>query len=615
MAKYSDIKGFTVQTLSTDTVASAISAGSFSSGGDLNSARRGGNGAGVSLTATIAYGGYTTTNSANTESYNGTSWTEVNDLNTARNQATQQGQGGTSTSALYGTQSGGTNVESWDGSSWSEISEFNTARYAHGMGGTSNTASVVFGGEVPGAAFSALTETWNGSSWTETSDLSTARNSGSAVGISTAAIYVGGQIPPNAAGNQVESWNGSSWSELSEIGYNVRNAGQFGTYTEAVIAGGLTPPYLATVQYWDGSSWTEIADIATARSSTMCGGASTAGLISGGTTGSNSAATEEWSAPAVFNQIQEGQLYFNSTTNTFKETLFVISDGTWASGGSLNDGRSSFTGIGIQTAVVAASGQDGSTSLIDSVEEYNGTVWTEVNDTPVTLKYPGAGGVLTAGWLAGGLSAWNGATFNAETYEYDGTNWTDSGNINTSRYTAYGGGPQTAAFIAGGNNTSFAAVDDTELYDGSSWTEVADLNTARANGFGNGTQTDGIFAGGSPGTKTEAETWDGTSWTEVSELNTGRYSIGVGGGTAPGSSVLAAGGAKDPGNVNNVESWNGTSWTERAELAATNSSNGLGISGVTSAISFGGFSPTPSTFAVTSEHWTVDLSNKTITAS
>ena len=325
--------------------------------------------------------------------------------------------------------------------------------------------------------------------------------------------------------------------------------------------------------------------------------------------------TEEWTAPSVFTKITEGQLFFNSTTNTFKETLFVISDGTWASGGSLNDGRSSFTGIGIQTAVVAASGQDGSTSLIDSVEGYNGTVWTEVNDTPVTLKYPGAGGVLTAGWLAGGLSAWNGATFDAETYEYDGTNWTDSGNINTSRYTAYGGGPQTAAFIAGGNNTSFAAVDDTELYDGSSWTEVADLNTARANGFGNGTQTDGIFAGGSPGTKTEAETWDGTSWTEVSELNTGRYSIGVGGGTAPGSSVLAAGGATDPGNVNNVESWNGTSWTERAELAATNSSNGLGISGVTSAISFGGFSPTPSTFAVTSEHWTVDLSNKTITAS
>ena len=40
MAKYSDIKGFTVQTLSTDTVASQFAGGSWASGGDLNTARR-----------------------------------------------------------------------------------------------------------------------------------------------------------------------------------------------------------------------------------------------------------------------------------------------------------------------------------------------------------------------------------------------------------------------------------------------------------------------------------------------------------------------------------------------------------------------------------------------
>ena len=38
-------------------------------------------------------------------------------------------------------------------------------------------------------------------------------------------------------------------------------------------------------------------------------------------------------APATFNQIQEGQLYFNSTTNTFKETITDMPGGTWASGG------------------------------------------------------------------------------------------------------------------------------------------------------------------------------------------------------------------------------------------------------------------------------------------
>ena len=43
MAKYSDIKGFTVQTLSTDTIASAAAGGSWASGGTaVNTARTSG---------------------------------------------------------------------------------------------------------------------------------------------------------------------------------------------------------------------------------------------------------------------------------------------------------------------------------------------------------------------------------------------------------------------------------------------------------------------------------------------------------------------------------------------------------------------------------------------
>ena len=39
-------------------------------------------------------------------------------------------------------------------------------------------------------------------------------------------------------------------------------------------------------------------------------------------------------APPVFNQITEGQLFFNSTTNAFKETVKDIPGATWASGGN-----------------------------------------------------------------------------------------------------------------------------------------------------------------------------------------------------------------------------------------------------------------------------------------
>ena len=51
----------------------------WSTGGNLNTARSQITGAGTQ-TATIAFGGIPTSNDALTESYNGTSWTEVADL-------------------------------------------------------------------------------------------------------------------------------------------------------------------------------------------------------------------------------------------------------------------------------------------------------------------------------------------------------------------------------------------------------------------------------------------------------------------------------------------------------------------------------------------------------
>ena len=86
MAKYSDIKGFTVQTLSSDTATSGIAAGSWASGGSLNTARGYFNVSQVGTqTATLAVGGAISTGvTAKTENWNGSSWTEVNDQNEGR---------------------------------------------------------------------------------------------------------------------------------------------------------------------------------------------------------------------------------------------------------------------------------------------------------------------------------------------------------------------------------------------------------------------------------------------------------------------------------------------------------------------------------------------------
>ena len=609
MSTYKEIKGFKVQTLATDTAASAVAGGAWASGGALTTGRNGLRGAGVSQTAVVVFGGNDGSTTGKTENYNGSSWSETTDLNTAKS----NGLGvGTYTSALC-TETG-TN-EKWNGSSWTELAELNTPRAEIGSFGTS-TAALAIGNQ---NGSSGIVEQWNGSSWTEVGDLTTAMGSVCGFGTTSAGNAAGGYTGTvSATNNQI--WDGSSWSEGSDLNQSRYFGGASGTSTLGLVFGGYKTQspasQIANTESWDGTSFTEQADLSTARyvGAPAHNSTSSDALYAGGNPG-NQSATEEWTAPSVFTQINLGQVYYNSTSNAFKVTEQPVPGGTWAAGGSLNDGRSSLTGIGIQTAVVAVSGQDSATSLIASVEEYNGSVWTEVNNTPVTLKYHGAGGILTAGWIAGGLTTYNGTAFNAETFEYDGTNWTDSGNINTNRYTAYGGGPQTAAFIAGGNNTSFAAVGNTELYNGSAWSETTDLNTARNNAFGNGTQTDGIYAGGSPGNKADTELWNGTTWTEVNNLNTARHSIGVGGGIAPGSSVLVAGGTDGTNNEANVETWNGTSWTEQANLAATNSSNGLGISSAASAINFGGFAPSPSTFATVTEEWTVPEVNQTITVS
>ena len=88
MSTYKEIKGFKVQTLATDTAASAVAGGSWASAGaNMNTARlileAGGAGtqaAGLSI-GVVHFTQILFT--ANTEEYNGTAWTELNDLNTS----------------------------------------------------------------------------------------------------------------------------------------------------------------------------------------------------------------------------------------------------------------------------------------------------------------------------------------------------------------------------------------------------------------------------------------------------------------------------------------------------------------------------------------------------
>ena len=118
-----------------------------------------------------------------TESYNGTSWTEVNDLNQGRQ---HQASFGTSTAGVnaagFSSPSPGapiTTVENWDGTSWTTGTAINTARSGI-RGAGSTTAGIVMGGYNPPPTLQMTnTEVWNGSSWTEVNELNTRKTNAS----------------------------------------------------------------------------------------------------------------------------------------------------------------------------------------------------------------------------------------------------------------------------------------------------------------------------------------------------------------------------------------------------------------------------------------------------
>ena len=58
--------------------------------------------------------------------------------------------------------------EKWNGSSWAEDANLNTARRNLGGAGADNTSALAFGGDIsPGSPrHRAETESWNGSAWT-----------------------------------------------------------------------------------------------------------------------------------------------------------------------------------------------------------------------------------------------------------------------------------------------------------------------------------------------------------------------------------------------------------------------------------------------------------------
>jgi len=606
MSKYKEIKGFKVQTLASDTAASVAASGTWSSGGSVNTARRYGAGIGSSTAGLIFGGSSPSPVVANTEQYNGTAWTEVNDLNAAQN---AQASAGTLTSGMsaLGAQSPGANVEDWNGTVWTaNPHSLNSARQFPGGDGASNDSALMVGGEP--APNGALTEIYNGSSWTESGDLNTARNQLAAAGTVTALIAMGGNT-----GADAETFNGSAWTAVTDMNSGSGGISGSGTSTLALAFAG--DPDVANTESWNGSAWTEVNDLSTGRefgASSNITGNTTAFLASGHTTTLVSN-TEEWTTtPAAdFTQINLGQVYYNSGSNAFKVTGLSVPTSSWASGGNLNVAKQAVFSYGATGSAGGTVGGSPSPSNATH-EQYNGSAWTEVGDLN-TGRYAESrtgSGTQTAALVC------SGGDVSAITETYNGSSWTEVADLNVTRRASGGIGVQTATLNVAGRNPPVGDYALTESFDGSSWTEIGDINTARYGVAGIGISTTALIAGGyrtSPAAYvTLCESWNGSSWTETGDLSTARYAGGASSSGSNNTDALIFGGSTGPSRTANTELFNGTSWTELNNLSVSITNNG-GTGSSLDSINIGGNNGT--TQVTTTEEWNAATANKTITVS
>ena len=168
---------------------------------DINTDSRCGGGAGTQ-TAAAKYGGYYSASSvtAETEEFNGTSWTVIpaGDMNTGRAFFASCG---SQTAALAVAGNPASNVtETYDGATWSTSpATLNTGRENCGAFGTT-TSAICQGGNPPG---NKVTEQFNGTAWTEIGDSSIAKGDAATSGGATAGMGIGGSTSPY---KYVEAW-------------------------------------------------------------------------------------------------------------------------------------------------------------------------------------------------------------------------------------------------------------------------------------------------------------------------------------------------------------------------------------------------------------------------
>jgi len=244
-----------------------VTAGAWSSGGNLPQDSRGGGSFGTQ-TAGVYVGGlqYPSDTKNRTDEYNGSSWTNVNNLPT--NYSNGNSCGTLTAGLIFGSQQNyGVEEQTfeYDGTDWTaggSLPDIGPAYQQAGGGGT-QTAAVACGGYGDPPPGVANVVEYDGSSWSANPNNLPASNYGQAGDGTSTALWIAGGYLVTTATLEFDGTSFTSSGAFASARPSGTGAG-YGPQTNAIVSGGDASAGLVSEQY-NGTAWATAPQMSTAR--------------------------------------------------------------------------------------------------------------------------------------------------------------------------------------------------------------------------------------------------------------------------------------------------------------------------------------------------------------
>jgi len=646
-----------------------------------------------------------------TEEYNGTSWSVAGNMNTDRMSHYGFGTQNAAVAAMgisgslgaaigsftnsantAGGRSAFSCVEEYDGTSWTQVNDIiNSTRGAGGFANGTQTAGIVSNGCVSspsgGPDYDECTFTYNGTNWTQVSCSPIRQYHGGSAGDASGMVMGGSALPHNHphhsgapgayADARAQRYNcaGDAWDTLPNLSVTHNYAFGFGTTNNTYIGGGQNQPMYAPAnnvgyhgsifENFDGTTWstcTELptgigfADAAGLGSGIVAGGCQ--GPIHPGSSDATAAASHTWSefaTSASFGRIQADKLAgdFSIMRGSVFSHLNAISGAAQIASDISGSFTSGFEYTGMISGSSISTGSFGRIENICRPEQMFYTGDGSNLDLPViagafssSRQYDVAGsltgahisGAFDTGFeLFGTTSGSSGR--NSHYVGVSGSAFAHAGNattmsinslcgsdfefrlfdtVNQIKGSSYGTGVWSVGNARNGAQSAFAAVgtqnahlsaggyvapkNGTEKYDGTTWSISANMSIENCTAVGFGTQNAAAIAGGY-GDYDGTELYNGSTYSDAGNMGKQRR-YGASAGTQNAGLVFSGTSPSPASNTDqaDTETFDGNTWTEVNNMTVVRS---LASSGGTqnSAIIAGGYAHSPGALRSCSEIW------------